>query len=1237
MKSLLTKKRIIWMIILNVFVILLSVTISSGIFISDPQINPATTGDLFTYQDLECRWTIDISGEVNVTWYVNNNINRTYNRTCTANVECFTEGTGIIPQTLTVKEQTWTCEVAYFNGTNTEMKNHSRTIADAPPTTPRVFLGSIEVLNNTIVNISEDYTSTFQINSTDADNDPITYTYFSGEIPSFCLLNSNTGILECTPTQESDIGVYETIIYARSNLKSSGFKFYINVTATNDPPYFNPTLQNKQIYEGQPLNYTIHGSDAEFNSTFDFSIQTDLSNIIILRINSTSASIRFNNSGMDIAQFSDRGNHTINVTINDSGTPTMYSTSSFVLEVIPTNHLPEIAVEVVNAENLSQGGELIIKVNASDIDNDSLTFTTNNAGLYPITYTATNKSNPNGTSFANGTIYVAVLTNDHVINRNLIITVFDGKENNTNSTFLNITNVNDAPVINYISNHSSNTLNNINISNLTAYTGVPFRYIVNGTDIDQLTDEGDTLIYATNDSNFEINKTTGMINFTKNETGTYYVRINVTDSKGLYDEAVAVINMYNNQNPYFNSTLELSCAEYDQYNYPFNCTINVSYYAKDDDTGDYVISYMTNDTLFNINESTGLINFKADQTIIGNYSVMINITDSRGGMNSTIMQVVINNTNNKPNIIEIIEPTGRLTIEESYNFGISANDSDIYIDNSYENLTFNYTVIGPNSSIISIQKTSDTGAVMTINPTNPQHAGNYTVTITVTDFYNNNSNDIVTFYIYNITMPPNITQIKPYGTPLVFGSVNNSWINVYELGSNNTTITITENTTYIFNHTTTYDTTYSNFLSYKWYHNETLVGTSYELNRSFGFFSAGIHNITLIVTDDFDKNATFLWLVNVTNVNRRPVLINQLTNLTGVNAVNGTTTFSNYMTYYSSEAKFYDPDDDINENNIVEDTESSMTFSVTSCEHANFSFINNSLKVQSLSIGTCIVNFTAYDSLDNSLTANSSGVLINVTYVSNETITEEVETPRSGGGGGSSRTITIPIPEEVEKPKPLEIITPKLVTIYRNATVTVPILLNNTWNDTLEGITLSAITNASNVSIHLDRTYLPRLFRDQNDEVTLTINNYKSEGHYEIQVQAKVIEPDFTDTATIYVNSADTNSEGEELETKISFARDLLSSNPECQELTELLNQAKKELSINNYEGTAKLVDSVINGCKYLVSTSSQVEKPSKEVIKRFVWKSAYNEYAIIAGFAILFIVALYYILKKDKNEEIGA
>jgi hypothetical protein len=204
-----------------------------------------------------------------------------------------------------------------------------------------------------------------------------------------------------------------------------------------------------------------------------------------------------------------------------------------------------------------------------------------------------------------------------------------------------------------------------------------------------------------------------------------------------------------------------------------------------------------------------------------------------------------------------------------------------------------------------------------------------------------------------------------------------------------------------------------------------------------------------------------------------------------------------------------------------------------------------------------------------------------------------------------------------------------------NATIKIPIIINNTWNDTLMGITLEATTNVSNVSLYLDKIYIPKLAKGESSEAILYVKNYKSEGHYEIQLTANVSFPVYKDTATIYINSAEMRSEGEELENKISFAQDLLSSNPECQELNELLGQAKIELNNQNFEGTAKIVDSVINGCKYLVNNAkNNKEVPDRSFVKTFEWKKTYNDYIILFIFAMLFVASLFYILKKENPEQ---
>jgi hypothetical protein len=1228
--------------IIGLILLVLLINVSTGVFTSGPEINPLI-GTTYTYHDLTCQWTINETATVYVNWYRNGVLNTTYSRNCTANTSCDTEGTGIISKTYTAKNDIWICEVIYDVGTGNESQNDTIIIEDSLPTTPKVFLNNIEILNNSMVNISEDYATAFQVNSTDADNDTITYVTQPDEVPSFCSITSTSGVFNCSPTEESDIGIHNVTVYAKTGVVFIGFVFYINVTQTNDAPYFSTVLEDKLIPQGNALNYTIIGADAEANTPYGFYISTTLGSVIIENISATSAIIKFNNSGEDISTFYDRGNHTVTVFINDSGNPSLTHNSTFNLEVVPVNQLPNITIYVDNSTNLTQGGPLLVLINATDLNNDTpLTFYSSNVELYNISYGSTDTSNPSGISYANGTIYVASLTNNHVINRNITITVDDGKENNTQTVFFNITNVNDAPIINEISNYSGNTLNNKNISNLLAYVGVFFWYRVNATDVDSYTYEGETLNFSSSDNaSFPINSS-GVISFMPDTEGNFTYNITVKDRYNATFNQTATIHIYPNNKPVFNETnITLQCYEYDINNHPNNCYYNMSAYVNETDIGDYIADFWTNSTLFNISNITGIINFMVNQTDIGVYPIMFNATDSRGGINSTTIYLIINNTNNKPIINQtvFISP-GRLVIGNTYNIYVYAYDYDLQLNNSYENLTFLMNVTGRNTSIFTITKSSNTSARISFNPVTTSDSGNYTINITVRDYYNNLSTPkSIDIIIYNITNPPNITAITPYGTPLLTNSVSISWAGTSNFTDMRTNITISENTTYTFNQTTIADNvSYSNFLNYSWSYDGINTNiTTQHYTKYFDFFSSGRHNITFFTLDEFNKSATFTWWINVTNFNRPPILRNPLDNLTGDYVVNKSTNYNGYMYQHGSPLtyKFYDPDDDLDSNSTIDDGENNtLTYAATSCEHANFVFIGTTLRVETVSVGECIVNFTAIDSMNSSMNVTSYDVIVNVTAVSNDTTPEPTPISVSGGGGSSTRTITIPVPEEVERPKPLQILTPKLVTVYKNATVKVPIVLNNTWNDTLEGIRLSVYTNASNVTVYIDKTYFPSIRTGATEEVTLTIGNYKSEGHYEIQVYANVSNPEYRDIATIFVNSADMKSEGEELESMISFAQDLLSSNPECQELTELLTQAKKELSSDNFDTTARLVDSVINGCKYLASTSKNVEQPGSSFIKTFEWNTNYNRYLIVIGFFILFVTAAYYLMKKDTSDK---
>jgi len=1205
---------------------------------------------------IACRITINTNTTVNITWYKGGIQNRTSNISCTNGVECSTsDGSGSVPNNDTRKNDVWMCKAEFINGTGGyESDNVSVNIVDTPPYQPRIFYNSngTEIFNET-VQLIEDNGVLFNVTSWDWDNDTITY--ILDQNPAFCSISGTTGIMNCTPTVDfwSGIRNWTFSIGAKTiPITVTSRSFSINVTAVNHAPTFSPALANQNFTEGQKFNYFIAGTDRENNTPLNLMVVSVVPylNLTIDILSNTTFRIKLRNNDT-IGTSEAKLNYTVTLSINDTDNLTFNSkntTVSFQLIGVSFNHLPNISYVVYNNDSLTQGGNLNIYINATDIDNNTLTFSTGGlSGLYPVTYSSGTDYNVtvNDSSFAYAYINFTSINNSHVVTHNFTIYVFDTKENATKIINMFINNTNDPPYINEISNDGNNTLNNKNISNLTGYTDVIFKYKVNATDVDDLTyDYNNTGLgtYATNDSMFFVNSSTGWLNFMINISGNYTFMVNVTDRGGLMYNRTAHIEILPNHNPTFTpDPINLSCREYDSKNWPSRCYYNLSMNVSDLDnvSGDYIASYWTDSTIFTINDTTGIINFSANQSMVGVYNFTFNVTDSRGGMSSTRIYMIINNTNNAPNMSTPNMPTGNLLVGQPYQITYTASDLDLLlpINYSYDYLTFTTNITGPNTSIFNFTQLDNTTAILMINSlSGANHEGNYSINVTVNDSFNNKSSYFMNIYLYNATNPPLINQIIPSGTPWNDTINNLTWINVTLFPGRMTTITVYENQTHIFNQTSTADnSSYSNHLDYQWYYDGVPTVQTQHYQAYFDFFSSEMtHNITVVVTDQYHSSSSFTWFVDAINVNRPPIYYpHSLENLT----ITRSTSIPGYLTHLDLRTRFYDPDDDPLNLGYSTDTTTNLTFSSSVCEYANFSFENHILSIDTIKIGECYVVFNATDPINTSMSVSSELILINITNVTN-TSSQPIEVPinvQSTGGGTNTQPLPIPLPQEVEKPRPLQLITPKLVTTYKNSTIKIPIVINNTWNDTLVGIMLEAYTNATNVSIYLDRMYIPKLSKGESVETNLYVKNYKSEGHYEIQIRGNVTVPEYSDTATIYINSAEMRSEGDELENKISFAKDLLSSNPECQELNELLSQAQKELDSEDYAGTAKIVDSVLNGCKYLVNNAkNNKEIPDRNFIKTFEWQKSYNDYIIIGIFGMLFLASLYYILKKDNPEQ---
>ncbi|MGV8171305.1 MAG: hypothetical protein ACP5OA_01255, partial [Candidatus Woesearchaeota archaeon] len=1042
-----TREIVLLSVIIFTFIILAGVSLST---ITNIKIN---TGEstVQSDKDLKCYWTITETSEVNVTWYMNNQENRTLSISCTAGVECNTStGSGTVPSSNIRKGQVWTCEIEYMNSTSGyEMNNVSVTITDTPPTEPKIYYSnSTEIMNSTIIVILEDSTTILDANSTDVD--PTDTIVYSLNDTTYCSIDSSTGMITCDPTQESHVGFRTIEVDARAALATIGHVININVTAINDAPTFNPELSQRNFTNGEAFNYRIIGADAENNTPLNLLLLnvTPYLNLTISVVNDNTFYLMLaNNRTATYPEVLDK-TYTITLSLNDTDTITNNSKSintSFQLVGISHNTLPNITYTVFDNTSLFQGGDLNIMINASDENNDTLTFATGTV-LYPIngtseTFYANTTDDP---SRAYAWINVTGLTNDHVIQQNLTVYVFDTKGNNTAIITMTINNTNDAPIINEISNNITiNTYNNTNISDMIAYTGVLLRYKVNATDIDDLTYDGSNTgigTYSTNDtSNYYINATTGILEFIPSNGGNFTFIVTVTDNGGLNYSINASIEVLNNHDPTIDSPIIIECYEFDDTNWANECYYDLSQNVTDIDipNGDYIDNYWTNSTIFNINDTTGIFNFTVNQSVIGNYTIMFNATDSRGGMNSTQIYLWIYNTNNLPNITSVNLPSENMIVGTPYEILYTAYDLDLDLDD-YENLTFTSNITGNNVSVFNLTKISSTEAHLVITPISADYDGNYSINITVTDYYGNSTSDIMNIYIYNVTSSPTIQQITPFGTPYNNTINNMTWANASDFPNMATNISIYENNTYIFNQTSTADTdSYANSLTYQWYYDNILVNTSEYYTRHFDFFSSGNHTLMFVAIDAYGSNNTFTWNMNITNVNRPPTYNNgTIENLT----ISGSGFIPNYLTFKTVSGTvipvFFDPDDEPSGRNYSEDNSTTLVFSSTGCPYATITFEQHRLNVDADTVGECYVIFSGSDFLNSSLSVSSEIILINITNVSQNTEPEQVPiTIERSGGGTSTQQLPIPLPEEIEKPTPLNIIAPKLVTTYKNATI----------------------------------------------------------------------------------------------------------------------------------------------------------------------------------------------------------
>ncbi len=1156
-------------------VLLLAIPLAAAQLPTTVTVSPSANAT--TTSTLQCLVNATGGGALtaNVTWYLNGTLHGADDQTLTltSGTQNGTNSTGDVKPYETVKGELWTCQATVTNGTDTNITNSSAiTIEDSPP-----------IVTYPIVqqNATEDHPfGPITATAYDPDGDPITWIsqdQSKGQYSGTQLFTiQSDGTISFTADQPEN-GNHSMALIATDGTLFGGRVVVFDLLPFDDPPILSD-IQNQTANVTIPFSLIVNASDEE-NDTLAYNISSDIPSLSIAQVDNTHANISFTPT------YAELGNHTVTVTVYETKNESKNDTKTFVIDVYSNNRPP--AIDTILYQNTSQGGVLNLTVNATDNDTtNTLNFSV--IGNCPITNPWTITTLSTNHSDAIGQIYVANVTNDQVICRNVTLMVRDyvgttPLTNDTRTLVLNITNVNDPPTVHELSGYAGNTESQQNMSNLTASTGLPFVYHVNATDPDTLTYEGEVLNYSDNTTLFTINNSTGLINFTPNqsEVGDYAINITVMDDQGLWDSRNLTLHVVNNTFPTLIPVPNMMCQE------DANCSVSLEAYDPDPGENETFtvrnVNYSTNSnstvdptfTLIKTSWNTSTVWKNFTNSMVGNYTYNITVSDHYGATDSQLWNLTVNNTNDPPTYDENFTLPSPIVAMHPMTLLVNASDKDFL--NGFENLTLTVQLNGPNPSLLNVTKLSSMQWKVVADPSTGD-IGQYNASFVVTDIAGANATRNLSFTVYNKSRPPVILTVYPFWN----SSTNQTQLSFANASpfSGSTSINSSEASTLRLNLTYMDPDTALGNLTVTWTGDnktlKTVAGTSDPaLTLNYGYFDAGTHIYKVNVSDNRYESDTFQWNVTVANVNRAPYLVHNITNLT----INQTTTITDYMN------AFLDPDDDLNSNGVLDPNETNhLTYTYSSSPYLKISFIWPNTTLTPLKTGTAHIVYTATDS--GGLSAKSN----NVTYTVIMPPQQQQQTSSSssgggGGGGGASVSTPVPVPT-ISSPNSIQILSPSPVTIYYNQTIAAPLTVRNPGDTTLYGVKLSATAAVKNVTFAFSTDQYATLAPHEEHNLTLYISNYRSSGTYEVKVLAQADQPKVNDSTLIYVNSIEKGSEGSAVQTRVTFAKDLVASNPECIELNTLVKEAQRAVDTGQIQEADKLLNAVINGCRYLISTS---------------------------------------------------
>ncbi len=585
--------------------------------------------------------------------------------------------------------------------------------------------------------------------------------------------------------------------------------------------------------------------------------------------------------------------------------------------------------------------------------------------------------------------------------------------------------------------------------------------------------------------------------------------------------------------------------------------------------------------------------FTPNKTDVGDYNITINVTDESNSSYQILFYLTVAEIDHNP----VLTTTSNQTLAVNRTFYYDINVTDVEDGNDTSgtntNFTFSYTNLTGND-IFASSFNSTTGLFnMTFNSS---HGGLYRLNVTVNDSGGKEDSEVFWVIVYDAP------SINSPASGYVFNLTENS-TSVLNFTVNHS---VADNLTYefyvdsvVYDGNFSYgslvlrnsDNYYGNGTSYNWSFTPNMTDETYGLQKNLTLIvysnSSDLVNASLI-------NTTRTFKLNISHANSPVSFDDNIDDQSG-----------NYGTAITIDLYDHFSDDDYTDPYY----QTALTFSAS----INTSSITSSVSgagVLTLSATSAVTGSANVTASDSSTNATSNNFVISFT-----TPTTTSSSSTSSGGGGTT-----------EVPVSLKIIVPYPISAFGGERIELPITLQNDGSSSLRGISLTATVAKDekifeNINVTFTDDHIQTLGVGEEYNLTMFADiNTNLAGTYEITLDADVDIPNYHDWAKIYI----TVKEGENVLEKLVFTEEFIANNPECIELTELVEEARVLLASGNPGAALEKSNEALKACQ------EAIKQPGKSRIAEIVEDKLYR-YLIIGIVAGVFAGVIFYSYKRIK------